>query len=267
MSVTKINYTVDDTAPLRFTIGYDSRGGDIDARTFSGILQEWKRLGYEEACISTNEVFAVFYNQSGNLGVSGLFFDYPANRQIVDNMPFSYNDPIWRGGLTGTVAYTLGSKTVTGTGTSFNTQAQVGMILRESVTDAILGVVASITNNTTLTLVDNCPLATASGITLETRPVYTQAPYIPANMFHIQATTVQTENYVKLNPETKRDAVIVRIDDMLTYPFRVIDIPLLQYCPNYPTTTTKKDTMYMVQCHGSFVVTPLLPYSGLGVAK
>lgn len=265
MSAKKINYTVDDTAPLRFTIGYDSRLGDIDARSFSGILEEWKRLGFEEVCISTNEVSMVFFNNSGGVTINAIVaaaLDYPPNREISDAQPFNYNDLIWRGTMTGTVAYTLNNTTVTGTGTNFTTEAQVGMILRNSGSDQIIGTVASIASATSLTLAAPCPIASASGQILENKPIYSQTTYYPSNLIHIQnMSTAAGEHYVKLSPETKRDSVIVRINDMLNYPFRIIGIPLNKFPPNYPSVQTIRDGGSLNYVFGSFVVTPLMPYS------
>lgn len=54
--------------------------------------------------------------------------------------------------LTGTVATSTSSTTVTGTGTLFTTQVLVGDVLYDTVTNTVIGTVSSITNNTTLVL-------------------------------------------------------------------------------------------------------------------
>lgn len=54
--------------------------------------------------------------------------------------------------LTGTVATTLGSNVVTGTGTTFTTDLQIGQTLYNKTTGEEIGVVASITSATSLTL-------------------------------------------------------------------------------------------------------------------
>ena len=62
----------------------------------------------------------------------------------------------WIQARTGTVAFTNGSATVTGTGTSFTTELQVGDILMMDATPAtVRGTVASIQSNTSLTLTSN----------------------------------------------------------------------------------------------------------------
>jgi subtilisin-like proprotein convertase family protein len=63
---------------------------------------------------------------------------------------------------TGTVRYANNSTTVTGNGTSFLTQLTVGAVIRRTDTNAVIGTVASITNNTSLTLTSNTTSSSGS---------------------------------------------------------------------------------------------------------
>jgi len=82
----------------------------------------------------------------------------------------------WRGGnkadyATGTITLTVGSRTVTGSGTTWTTNAASGMYLFANVTDAsrgtftatYIGVVKSVDSNTQITLLDVSPYASAAG--------------------------------------------------------------------------------------------------------
>lgn len=69
--------------------------------------------------------------------------------------------------LTGTVAYSSSSTAVTGTGTSFTTQVLVGDVLYDVGTSTVIGTVATIGSNTSITLSANAA-ATASGATVRT---------------------------------------------------------------------------------------------------
>jgi len=63
---------------------------------------------------------------------------------------------------TGTIAVATTSKTVTGTSTQFTTEVQIGQWLSGNTTNLILGQVASIANNTSLTLTANASINNAS---------------------------------------------------------------------------------------------------------
>lgn len=81
----------------------------------------------------------------------------------------------WRGGnkaayTTGTVAFTAGSKTVTGSGTTWSTNVSPGMFLFSNTSDAsrgnftatYIGVVKSVDSNTQATLVDAAPYTSSA---------------------------------------------------------------------------------------------------------
>jgi hypothetical protein len=64
--------------------------------------------------------------------------------------------------LSGTIAYSSSSTTVTGTSTSFSTEFAAGDVLYDTTNSVAVGVVASVTNNTSLTLAADAP-STHSG--------------------------------------------------------------------------------------------------------
>jgi hypothetical protein len=101
-----------------------------------------------------------------------LFGDSPANRAIATGVSGSGSptDEIFgpsSPGLTfsGTISATTGSPTVTGSGTTFTTQVQVGQMFFGFVSGIprLLGIVTAIASNTSLTLGTNSPL-TLSGV-------------------------------------------------------------------------------------------------------
>lgn len=71
---------------------------------------------------------------------------------------------------TGTVATATGSKTVTGSGTTFSTNADAGMLFQ--VGNERVYTVASVDSNTQLTLRDNYEGSTASGLSYAVSPIY-----------------------------------------------------------------------------------------------
>lgn len=77
---------------------------------------------------------------------------------------------------TGTIATTVGSKTVTGTGTSFSANVDAGMILLDGVGGNFLGVVASVDSNTQVTLVDQC-YTTLAGHAYDLVNVHSYTPF------------------------------------------------------------------------------------------
>lgn len=96
-----------------------------------------------------------------------LFGDNPANRTIATGISGagSPTDEIFgpsSPGLTfsGTISATTGSPTITGTGTAFTTQVQVGQMFFGFVSGVprLLGIVTAIASNTSLTLGTNSPL-------------------------------------------------------------------------------------------------------------
>jgi hypothetical protein len=81
------------------------------------------------------------------------------------------------GYATGTAAFTNGSKTVTGTGTAWLANLDVGMLIRPA-TSGFFGVIASIDSNTQVTLVDGWQGATAAAGAYSATP-YAIAPFTP----------------------------------------------------------------------------------------
>lgn len=109
----------------------------------------------------------------GNLDIKAKFnIQNNGDLAISDNVPVSFfwGDPTTA--LTGTITSTTGSKTVTGTGTSFLTDLAVGMTLVNYATGATIGVVASIASNTSLTLVANGAVAVTGGTYLAAARLY-----------------------------------------------------------------------------------------------
>jgi len=100
---------------------------------------------------------------STNLNVPGV-----DNRDILVNNTIVDSDTFITG--TGTITSATNSTTVTGTGTSFVTEGRVGDFLR--VGDTAIGVIASITNNTTIVLTANALSAqTTAAYKIVARPV------------------------------------------------------------------------------------------------
>lgn len=96
-----------------------------------------------------------------------LFGDNPTNRTIATSVSGagSPTDEIFGPGspsltFTGTVSSTSGSPTITGSGTQFTTQVQVGQMFfgYQAGVPRLLGIVTAIASNTSLTLGNNSPL-------------------------------------------------------------------------------------------------------------
>lgn len=77
------------------------------------------------------------------------FTSYPAGASPYKNKPSTG---------TGTITYTTGSKTVTGSGSSFTTDLVVGSVLKDG-TGVLIGTVATITDNATVTLAANSAIS------------------------------------------------------------------------------------------------------------
>jgi|694.fasta_scaffold00555_34 hypothetical protein len=104
-------------------------------------------------------------NKTGtNLNVSGV-----DNRNILINNTVVDSDTFITG--TGTITTSTSSTTVSGTSTSFTTEARVGDTIR--VGDTAIGVIATITNATTIVLTANALATNASGVAYKivARPV------------------------------------------------------------------------------------------------
>lgn len=117
-------------------------------KQFNIILQRWVRL--------TGALFAAL------LLLHALAFgDSYQNRQTG----VWSNKTTWSTttNLTGTIAVSTASTTVTGTGTAFLTEYQVGDLVVRTSNNTVLGTVASIASNTSLTLTANAT-ATATGL-------------------------------------------------------------------------------------------------------
>lgn len=96
-----------------------------------------------------------------------LFGDNPTNRTIATSVSGagSPTDEIFGPGspsltFTGTISSTSGSPTITGSGTQFTTQVQVGQMFfgYQAGVPRLLGIVTAIASNTSLTLGNNSPL-------------------------------------------------------------------------------------------------------------
>jgi lysophospholipase L1-like esterase len=73
--------------------------------------------------------------------------------------------------MTGTIVSSTANKTITGTGTLFTTETVVGANIYDN-TGSLIGTIATITNNTSITLVDNS-LISVSAITPQTNTTFT----------------------------------------------------------------------------------------------
>lgn len=123
-------------------------------------------------------------------------------RIATSNVGIQYTTSFPNVALTGTVTCSTSSKTLTGSGTSFTTQLNVGYWIGNT-TGNTVGIVSSIANNTSLTLTANAAVA-ISGAT---------ARYNPYGV----AYTVATANSELIPPNTTRNSIIVGQGNIVSY--------------------------------------------------
>lgn len=124
-----------------------------------------------------------------NLGSDGL--PYPKGSALLDSCLFIGGGYIYGGSRkaaysAGTVTLTNGSKTVTGSSTSFSANVDAGMLIQRG--NERVYVVASVDSNTQLTLKDAYAGVTGSGISYTLSPVYKMTasdPYEIADFYAV----------------------------------------------------------------------------------
>ena len=125
-----------------------------------------------------NEEDYIHNHSAGITGMGNWVAKYPGDLGNSLKVSFCSSATAWESTLTGTVAVTYGSKTVTGTGTSFDA-ALVGEYLVVGA-NTVIAQVAAVANTTSLTLVDGFEGATRTGLTSKRRwayyPYFDKAP-------------------------------------------------------------------------------------------
>lgn len=123
-------------------------------------------------------------------------------RIATSNVGIQYSTSFPNVALTGTVTCATNSKVVTGSGTSFTTELNVGAWIGNTSGNSV-GIVQSIANNTSLTLVSNASLAINAA----------NARYNPYGV----AYTVATANSQFVPPNTTLNSVIVGQGNIISY--------------------------------------------------
>lgn len=111
-------------------------------------------------------------------------------RIATTSSPIQYTTSFPNVAMTGTVTCATNSPTVSGSGTSFSTQLAVGTWIGNT-SGATVGIVASIANNTSLTLTANAAVA-ISGATARYNPYGVPYTVVNANSEIIPSNTVET---------------------------------------------------------------------------
>jgi hypothetical protein len=99
----------------------------------------------------------------------------------------------------GTITATLGSATITGVGTAFNTSIGTGTtgsgaVIRNSA-GGLIGIVASVASNTSLTLVSNAAIAASAGSSYTITESYNGIPVTEILKTHTSITDVDLDSY------------------------------------------------------------------------
>ena len=123
-------------------------------------------------------------------------------RIATSNVGIQYTTSFPNVALTGTVTCATNSTTVTGSGTSFSTELAIVSWIGNTA-GANVGIVASIANNTSLTLTANAAVA-ISGATARYNPY--GVPY-----------TIATANSEMIPPNTVNDSIIVGQGNIVSY--------------------------------------------------
>lgn len=136
-----------------------------------------------------------------NLGSDGLSIA-PASSALVESMLFIGGGYIYGGSrktsnyTTGTVSLPNGSKTVTGSGTSFTANVDAGMLFIHGTTERAY-VIASVDSNTQLTLRDAYEGTTLAGASYTLTPFYkitTADPYESGSFYAVCANRLITSD-------------------------------------------------------------------------
>jgi len=123
-------------------------------------------------------------------------------RIATSNVAIQYTTSFPNVALTGTVTCATNSTTVTGSGTAFSTELAIGSWIGNTA-GANVGIVASIANNTSLTLTANAAVA-ISGATARYNPY--GVPY-----------TIATANSEMIPPNTVNNSIIVGQGNIVSY--------------------------------------------------
>ena len=123
-------------------------------------------------------------------------------RIATSNVGIQYTTSFPNVALTGTVTCATNSPTVTGSGTSFSTELAIGSWIGNT-TGANVGIVASIANNTSLTLTANAVVAISAGT----------ARYNPYGVPY----TIATANSEMIPPNTVNNSIIVGQGNIVSY--------------------------------------------------
>lgn len=166
------------------------RGGTVNksGAAFGSAGLRWVFDGYFDAgqrtVFANSSDFGVLASDDStvvNLGAAGL--TYPKSAALLEGCLFIGGGFIYAGSrkasayLTGTVSFTNGSTTVTGSGTSFTANVDAGMLIQRG--NERVYVVASVTDNTHLELRDAYAGVTGSGISYTASPIYTMTAADP----------------------------------------------------------------------------------------
>jgi hypothetical protein len=112
-------------------------------------------------------------------------------RISTTSSPIQYTTSFPNVALTGTITAATNSTTITGSGTSFSTQLAVGTWIGNTAGSTV-GIVASIANNTSLTLTTNATVAVGPGGTARYNPYGVPYSVVTANSTIIPANTVES---------------------------------------------------------------------------
>jgi hypothetical protein len=121
---------------------------------------------------------ALSSDDSEILSIGGEGLPYPKQAAVLKNILYVGGGHMWAGSRkstvygTGTGSVTKGSKAVTGSGTTWNTLVDAGMLLRVEAGDGRVYVVEAINSTTSLTLQDPYEGATETGRAYTLNPVY-----------------------------------------------------------------------------------------------
>lgn len=198
------------------------RGGSVNksgAAFGSGLTFTWD--GYmtvgRRTLIANSADFGVLDSNDStvvNLGNAGL--PYPAGAAYLKGMLFLGGGFIYGGSrktanyTTGTVETVDGDATLIGTGTTWTTNIDAGMIIQIGTTSERVYVVASVTDNTHLELTEPYDGSSAAGRSYAAYPVYqivTADPYPDS-----EAYTVAFNRLVAIDPATGQGIVYSEIN-------------------------------------------------------
>lgn len=141
-------------------VGFSVKLANTENSTIS-VENDFRTFGLIQSPMFANVNIKVF-RQDGGIGTDGTFID---NEQVIQYKPIT---------ITGTVTINTTSSTVTGNNTEFENALDVGeRIIIKSGTSHFVTNVASISNNTSLTVSSNATYAAADSVILKIKPIAT----------------------------------------------------------------------------------------------